>query len=89
VRALDADGEARQSVPYNLLLTRAWMLLVPRSKERFETISVNALGFAGSFFVREEAQRQALKRAGPMAALEAVSLPELANRARGSDAAVP
>ncbi|MBI4294012.1 MAG: phosphorylase [Betaproteobacteria bacterium] len=82
VRALDAGGEARQSAPYNLLLTRSWMLLVPRSREHFDAISINALGFAGSLFVREEAQLQALKRAGPMAALEAVSLPEVATRAQ-------
>ena len=82
VRALDADGEARQSAPYNLLLTRGWMLLVPRSRERFDAISVNALGFAGSLFVREEAQLQLLKHVGPMAALEAVSLPELASGAQ-------
>ena len=82
VGAVDVGGEARQSAPYNLLLTRRWMLLVPRAKERFGTISVNALGFAGSFFVREEAQLQVLRRVGPMAALEEVSLPELANTAQ-------
>lgn len=82
VGVLDVDGEARQAAPYNLLLTRRWMLLVPRAKERFDTISVNALGFAGSLFVREEAQLQALRRVGPMAALQAVSLPEVANRVK-------
>lgn len=73
--AVGAGGEARQSAPYNLLVTRGWMLLVPRSKERFDGISVNALGFAGSFFVRSEADLASLGRAGPMAALRAVSLP--------------
>ena len=67
-------GEARQSAPYNLLLTRRWMLLVPRSKEHYGPISVNALGFAGSLFVRDEEQMALVRRAGPMAVLRGVSV---------------
>ena len=63
------DGEVRQSAPYNLLVTRSWMLAVPRVHEHFDGLSINALGFAGSLFVQDEAQRAALVRAGPMAAL--------------------
>lgn len=59
--------------PYNLLVTRRWMLLVPRVAERFEAISINALGFAGSFFVRDPAQLARLARAGPMRALCSVA----------------
>ena len=51
----------RQSAPYNLLATRRWMLLVPRSRDCFDSVPVNALGFAGSLFVRDEAQMQAAK----------------------------
>ena len=72
--ASDAQGEALQSAPYNLLATRRWMLLVARTKEGFDGISVNALGFAGSLFVRSRTQLDALKRSGPMAALRAVSI---------------
>jgi ATP adenylyltransferase len=72
-----SDGEARQSAPYNLLVTRRWMLLVPRSTDYFDSVPVNALGFAGSLFVRDEAQMEVVKRAGPMAVLKAVSLPDL------------
>lgn len=67
--------EGRASAPYNLLATRRWMLLVPRARERFGSISVNALGFAGSLFVRDDAELAALARAGPMAALTAVARP--------------
>ena len=67
-------GETRQSAPYNLLLTRAWILLVPRSNECFESISVNALGFAGSLFVRDTRQLQILQRHGPMTVLRRVAL---------------
>ena len=68
------SGNARRVTPYNLLLTRRWMLLVPRSKEKFESISVHALGGAGSLFVRNKDQLQALTRAGPMKALHEVSV---------------
>ncbi len=46
---------------------------MPRAREHFDSISVNALGFAGSLFVRDEAQLAAVKRAGPMAVLRAVA----------------
>jgi ATP adenylyltransferase len=60
--------------PYNLLVTRSWMLLVPRSRERFESISVNALGFAGSLLVRSEAELSLLRRQGLMKVLDRVAL---------------
>jgi len=58
---------------YNLLVTRQWMLLVPRSRERFESISLNSLAFAGTLLVREESEMDALKKYGPMKALEHVT----------------
>lgn len=60
---------------YNLLATRQWMLIVPRSQESFESISVNALGFAGSLFARDPAQMQQLKAYGPMNLLLKVAIP--------------
>lgn len=73
VHGVQVGGERRQSAPYNLLLTRRWMLLVPRSRERFDSISVNALGFAGSLFVRDDEQLAAIERVGPLALLTAVA----------------
>jgi sulfate adenylyltransferase (ADP) / ATP adenylyltransferase len=61
------------SAPWNLLATRRWMLVVPRLCEHFEGVAINALGFAGSLFVRDDVQLETIKRAGPMAALRAVS----------------
>jgi sulfate adenylyltransferase (ADP) / ATP adenylyltransferase len=69
LRALDVNGEAQQSAPYNLLVANRWMLLVPRSTECVEGISVNALGFAGSLFVRDETQMGTIRRLGPMTVL--------------------
>ncbi len=69
IEGILVKGQVRQSAPYNLLVTADWMMAVPRAHECFEGISVNALGFAGSLFVRDEAQLAAVKRAGPMALL--------------------
>ncbi len=65
-----APYDSTQSGPYNLLLTREWMLLVPRSDEFFESISVNALGFAGALLVHDELQMELIKDMGGMAVLE-------------------
>jgi sulfate adenylyltransferase (ADP) / ATP adenylyltransferase len=73
---LKDDGvSGRPSGAYNLLATRQWMLIVPRSHESFESIPVNSLGFAGSLFVRDEQQMQILKNYGPMTLLEKVAVP--------------
>jgi len=69
-----AAGLTRQSLPYCFLVTRDWMLLVPRSREHFEDISLNSLAFAGSFFVWNREQLERLKGYGPINALMAVSM---------------
>lgn len=61
--------------PYNLLLTRRWMLAVPRSQEGYQGISVNSLGFAGSLLVKNAEQLQQLRQLGPMELLKAVAYP--------------
>lgn len=60
--------------PYNLLVTRRWMMIVPRSRERFEGVSVNALGFAGSFLVRDREQLEVVRSHGPLAVLRGVAI---------------
>jgi sulfate adenylyltransferase (ADP) / ATP adenylyltransferase len=71
--AIQSEDGVRRCGPYNLLLTRQWMLLVPRLRERFGPVSVSALGFAGSIFVRNEEQLQAVREAGPMNVLAGVA----------------
>jgi sulfate adenylyltransferase (ADP) / ATP adenylyltransferase len=75
--AAAARSERGQQQPgaYNLLVTRRWMLLVPRSAEQFAAIPVNALGYAGSFFIWSDEQAEALLAHGPMTVLAAVALP--------------
>ncbi|AFY79687.1 ATP adenylyltransferase (5',5'''-P-1,P-4-tetraphosphate phosphorylase II) [Pleurocapsa sp. PCC 7327] len=63
----------RQTGAYNLLATREWMLIVPRSQESFESISVNSLGFAGTMFVRNHQQLELLKKYTPMTILKNVA----------------
>ena len=65
------------SQPYNLLLTRRWMLWVPRRHEGLGRISTNALGFAGSLLVRDEAELRQVRRVGPLALLRHVGLPSV------------
>lgn len=72
---LPAAAPQIQRGPYCLLLTREWLLVVPRSREHFGTISVNALGFAGSLLVRDEEQLRRLRLVGPLAALRETAFP--------------
>ncbi len=39
-------------LPHDLLLTKDWMLVVPRTRSGFAGIQVNGFGFAGIFFVQ-------------------------------------
>jgi ATP adenylyltransferase len=68
-------GSAAPVAPYNLLVTRQWLLLVPRSQEFFQGISINALGFAGALLVKDAAQLAVLRKQGPMSALQHVAVP--------------
>ncbi len=60
---------------YNLLLTRRWMMVVPRTRERWGPVSVNAVGFAGLLLARGDAG-EALSEAGPLTALRTVAAGE-------------
>ena len=69
---LPPHGEGQQPGSYNLLMQRDWMLVVPRSSELSHGISVNALGFAGSLFVKNHEDLQRLREIGPMTLLTEV-----------------
>lgn len=72
--AAAADGEVH-SAPYNLLVRRRWMLVVPRSRACFGSIAVNGLGFAGTLFVRSQEDLEHVRAVGPMQVLRAVTMP--------------
>lgn len=67
-----SDLKAPQTAPYNMLCTRQWMILVPRSKESHNDISVNSLGFAGSLLVKNQAELTQLQEFGPLKLLREV-----------------
>ncbi|MBW2273176.1 MAG: phosphorylase [Deltaproteobacteria bacterium] len=71
-RAAGCEGASR---PYNLLATRDWLFLVPRSAGRCDGIPVNALGFAGAMLALDRAQVATIAERGPFALLADVSLP--------------
>jgi sulfate adenylyltransferase (ADP) / ATP adenylyltransferase len=76
VQLLDLTGisgslqpDERLQNAYNLLVTRQWMMLVPRRNECFAGISLNAMAFAGAFLTRNRRELDTLRSRGPMAAL--------------------
>ncbi|HEY9634396.1 MAG TPA: DUF4922 domain-containing protein [Coleofasciculaceae cyanobacterium] len=71
------ENSNRQEGAYNLLATRQWMLIVPRSLECFESIPVNSLGFVGTLAVRSEQQMKILVELGPMTVLRRVAVTTL------------
>ncbi|PSR15547.1 phosphorylase [filamentous cyanobacterium CCP3] len=69
--------QSPETFPYNLLVTRRWMVAVARQQDHYQSIPVNSLGFAGSLLVKNLEQLELLKTLGPMTVLEQVA------RARG------
>jgi sulfate adenylyltransferase (ADP) / ATP adenylyltransferase len=72
---VDADTQ-QQPGAYNFLATKNWMLIVPRSQESFQNISINSLGFAGSLFVRDRTSLELLKELTPLKLLTNVAFPK-------------
>ena len=59
--------------PYNLLATRRLLWLVPREREQWQGIPVNALGFAGALLVQGAGALARVRELGPPAILRAVA----------------
>ena len=72
---LGIDSEDNPLPPYNLLLTRRWMLVVRRSRESWQRMSINSLGYAGLLFVPEQSQLEVVTQTGPLNILKAVTAP--------------
>ncbi len=64
----DPRGE-RQPAPYNLLATRRWLWLVPRTIAGWRGLPVNALGYAGAMIAQDEAAYRYLQETGPLTLL--------------------
>ena len=63
------------SAPYNLLVTRDWMMGVRRSQASYEGINVNSLGYAGWLLVKDPSGLDQLKQIGPLTLLKKVGYP--------------
>ena len=61
--------------PYNMLVSHGWMLLIPRSQEHYEGISLSAICFGGTLYTRHREQVDIVRNAGPMQVLAGVSYP--------------
>jgi len=61
--------------PYNLLLTRHWMLVVARSRPGYADIGVNSLGYAGWLLVKTPVELEKLRQIGPLNLLTKVGIP--------------
>ena len=57
----EGPGEP-QPFPYDLLVTRSWMLLVPRTREAVDGIQLNSLGYAGAFLAKTEEEKLQIVR---------------------------
>ncbi|MFL5319682.1 MAG: phosphorylase, partial [Myxococcaceae bacterium] len=71
--ALTSFHRLNHGAVYNLLATRRWLMIVPRTRECFEDISINSLGFAGSLFLKDAEQLSRVRAAGPVRMLQSVT----------------
>ena len=62
--------------PHNLLLTRRWMLLVPRPHPLERRSAVNALGFAGALLAKTPAELETIRSIGPLEVLKGAGIPK-------------
>lgn len=82
---MDLDPQkSGKPAPYNLLMTRQWMMVIPRSQESYKNISINSLGFAGALLVRNAEQMEQLKQIGPLTFLQKVGIKKSSSEARNT-----
>ena len=66
-------GTDGMMAPHNMLMTRKHLWVVPRTKESYQGLAINALGFAGMLLVKDKAQLRKLESIGCMELLKAVT----------------
>eukprot|EP01024_Parvocaulis_polyphysoides_P068045 TRINITY_DN8242_c0_g2_i2.p1 TRINITY_DN8242_c0_g2~~TRINITY_DN8242_c0_g2_i2.p1 ORF type:complete len:390 (+),score=44.92 TRINITY_DN8242_c0_g2_i2:581-1750(+) len=72
VKSKSAKGN---DLSFNLLFTKKWMMMVPRSAETHGPCSFNALGYAGTLVAKSDEDFQYVKSKGPMQILTELSFP--------------
>ncbi|KAJ5525333.1 hypothetical protein N7494_011983 [Penicillium frequentans] len=61
--------------PHNFVLTKRWMMVIPRKEKLFHGITANSAAMVGSVYVENEKQLNAWKEVGPMNVLANLGLP--------------
>lgn len=59
-----------RSDSYNILLTREYCIVIPRSSDDISGVGCNAMGYAGSFFLASKEEIEQVKRLGPSHVLQ-------------------
>lgn len=59
---------------FNMLVSDGWMLIVPRTREHFDGISLNSTSFGGTIYVREKSQIHDIEQQGPLSVLASVGI---------------
>jgi len=73
LKELEIDNK---TMSYNFILTDSWMMIVKRSKERaFDSISINSLGFMGTFLLKDLSKEGFLIKKNPLEILEEITFP--------------
>ncbi|KAJ5760339.1 hypothetical protein N7520_007495 [Penicillium odoratum] len=61
--------------PHNFVLTKRWMMVIPRKAKVFHGITANSAAMVGSVYLESEQQLDAWKEVGPMKVLASLGLP--------------
>ncbi|CAI7631021.1 unnamed protein product [Penicillium manginii] len=67
------DGQC----PHNWILTKRWMMIIPRRNRDYKGLSGNAPGMIGSVYVSNQSEFDAWKEAGPQRVLAGLGLPRV------------
>ncbi|MBE9223565.1 phosphorylase [Cyanobacterium stanieri LEGE 03274] len=71
--AIENDGKTSRG-NYNLLVTKQWMMMIPRRQPKAQSISINSLGFAGALLVKNQEQLDIIKEYKPLHILKQVGI---------------
>ena len=74
LRSSGSAGAGSKPGSHNLLMTRDWMMMHPRSRASEGPLDVNALGFAGALVARHDRDLDWLRSIGPIELLRRVGV---------------
>lgn len=66
---------AGEVCPHNFVLTKRWMLVIPRRAKEFHGLTANSAGMLGSVYLWTQDQLEAWKEVGPAKALAGLGVP--------------